>query len=162
MVLYTLGEQYRGSAKREVRSLVENGKFGPRRGLHRPRRRQTDWTKWLEGCLVCNRDQMPKKQNYLEEVTKAINKLKRKQEKSFLLGTDLYFIGKMFDGEKDGGEYQREKTGRTAWATKEAWVLKMLAIIARARIDLKKAQVRYKRNFDGRSDARTRILEKEI
>lgn len=78
-VMYTLGQQYGGGAKRPIKSFVKRGRKTHGREGGRPRRRQPDWMKGIRGYFVCKGDHRANDRHSRDEVTKAINKIKSKQ-----------------------------------------------------------------------------------
>lgn len=106
-VMYTLGQNYGGGAKRPIKSFIKNRPNfrASNRNNNKAfqRRGRPSWMQGIKGCFVCKGDHRASERHSKEEVTKAINTLKSRQPAAFLSQDDRHYIDEIFAAECEVG-----------------------------------------------------------
>lgn len=113
-VHYTIGQNYGGEARRQVKDFRRRAPRGGRgrRGSNQRRRRPfLRWLRGVKGCMVCGKEgHLANQRQSEDEVKEAVRKLKEKQSTAMLTGEDLPLFFETFDGDDalyagdDGGD----------------------------------------------------------
>lgn len=116
---YSLDRSYGGEARRAMRRPHKEG--GERRhsnnGRNRDiggRRLNSAWMRGVKGCFVCGQNHRANTRHSLEEVTKAINKLKERHPMAFLTVENLQSVFGMATGPNED-DHDEEEDDEVLW-----------------------------------------------